>query len=419
MLILPSGASAIVQVFVTPKASLAGTTITYKASNIIHTVTATIVVPKIVTSNVSLTQTANNLVPKVGQKFNYIVIATNNGPGNASRVHITDKIPAGLMFNSYKATQGTYNSVTGIWNVGTLTNGTTAVLQLFVTPKISLAGTVVTNTATSIGQIVATTVVVPKNIVSNVTVSITSSNLAPKVGQEFHYTITITNKGLDTVSAGSVKDILPNGLTFNSYTSTRPVYYESAAGIWDLGSLASGESQVLQLFVTPTASLAGTIVTNAATHTGQFVVATIFVPKITVTNVTLTQTASNLTPKVGQNFYYTITATNTGPDTATGVQVLDKSPAGLIYKTYHATQGTYNSITGIWDLGTLTNGATATLYILVTPTSFTAGKNVTNTAKLTESSEYNTTNYPSATSTVNVKSQKHAKKYSHSAVATP
>ncbi len=77
--------------------------------------------PSNVVSNVTLTKTANhNLAPKVGQQFNYVVTAKNNGPDTASGVQVTDIIPANLTFNSYLASQGTYNSVTGIlerWNV--------------------------------------------------------------------------------------------------------------------------------------------------------------------------------------------------------------------------------------------------------------------------------------------------------------
>jgi hypothetical protein len=57
-------------------------------------------------------------------------------------------IPTGLTFNGYSSTQGTYNSVTGIWNVGTLANGTSAKLILFATPTTSVAGTAMTNIAT-------------------------------------------------------------------------------------------------------------------------------------------------------------------------------------------------------------------------------------------------------------------------------
>ena len=39
---------------------------------------------------------------------------------------VQDLLPAGLTFVSATATQGTYNSVTGVWTVGTVIDGATA-----------------------------------------------------------------------------------------------------------------------------------------------------------------------------------------------------------------------------------------------------------------------------------------------------
>ena len=382
---LLNGASAVLQLFVTPTASVAGTTVTNTATSIGQIVTAAVVVPTTPVSNVTLTKTASNLAPNVGQQFNYAVTATNNGSGTASGVNVTDQIPAGLTFNSYTASQGTYDSTTGIWNVGTLTSGASAVLQLFVTPTASVAGTTVTNTATSIGQIVTAAVVVPKTVVSNVTLTKTASNLAPNVGQDFYYTITATNNGPKTTTGVQVTDLLPAGLTYKCYQATKGTY-NNVTGIWNVGTLLKGTSATLYILVTPTAS-AGTTITNTATTIGQIVTATVVVSKNIVSNVTLTKTASNLTPNVGQDFYYTITATNNGPDTATGVQVLDKIPAGLTFKCYQATQGTYNSVTGIWNVGTLAMCKNAVLYLLVTPNACLAGKSVTNTATVVNTTQ--------------------------------
>ncbi len=74
-------------------------------------------------------------------------------------------------------------------------------------------------------------------------------------------------------------------------------------------------------------------------------------------------------PKVnsGDVVTYTITVKNNGPDNATGIEVTDQLPSGVTYKpTYNASQGTYSSATGIWSVGSLTNGTTATLTIQAT-----------------------------------------------------
>ena len=61
---------------------------------------------------------------------------------------------------------------------------------------------------------------------------------------------------------------------------------------------------------------------------------------------------------------FTVTTTNNGPDAATGLTVTDALPSGytLISTNTNGT-GIYNSSNGEWLIGTLANGATATLNI--------------------------------------------------------
>jgi hypothetical protein len=75
-----------------------------------------------------------------------------------------------------------------------------------------------------------------------------------------------------------------------------------------------------------------------------------------------------------------VTATNLGPNDATGVQVTDPVPAGLTFVSASASQGTYTSGTGLWAIGALVNGASATLQLAVTVNGTTP---VTNTATRT------------------------------------
>ena len=64
---------------------------------------------------------------------------------------------------------------------------------------------------------------------------------------------------------------------------------------------------------------------------------------------------------VGSNVTFTITASNLGPSNATGVQVTDLLPAGLTFVSAVPSQGTYTSGTGVWNIGALVSGSSATL----------------------------------------------------------
>jgi uncharacterized repeat protein (TIGR01451 family) len=102
----------------------------------------------------------------------------------------------------------------------------------------------------------------------------------------------------------------------------------------------------------------------------------------TAADIGVTKTVSNPTPAVGTNVTFTITATNHGPNDATGVQVTDPVPAGLTFVSAIASQGTYTSSTGLWNIGALVNGASVTLQITVKVNGTTP---VTNTATRTAS----------------------------------
>jgi uncharacterized repeat protein (TIGR01451 family) len=96
-------------------------------------------------ADLAITNTVNPTAANTGEVVTYTVTATNNGPGDASGVWVTDKLPAGLAFGGYAATQGIYTHTTG-WEVGDLANAASATLVVTATVG-SCAGGMVRNTA--------------------------------------------------------------------------------------------------------------------------------------------------------------------------------------------------------------------------------------------------------------------------------
>ncbi len=86
----------------------------------------------------------------------------------------------------------------------------------------------------------------------------------------------------------------------------------------------------------------------------------------TASDIAITKTVSDANPAVGTNVTFTVTAHNNGPDDTTALQVTDLLPSGLTFVSATASQGTYLSGTGVWDIGVLTNGSSATLHITAT-----------------------------------------------------
>src|SRR5205814_8306175 len=84
------------------------------------------------------------------------------------------------------------------------------------------------------------------------------------------------------------------------------------------------------------------------------------------------------------NVHLTVTGTNNGPSDATGVQITDQLPAGLTLLSATPSVGTYNSATGVWNIGALASAASATLTLTATVTTTGA---ITNTATKTAENE--------------------------------
>ncbi len=102
---------------------------------------------------------------------------------------------------------------------------------------------------------------------------------------------------------------------------------------------------------------------------------------IDVSDLELTKDVDNASPIVGQTVTFTIEVVNQGEDDATGVEVTDQLPAGLSYIS-DDSGGAYNSGTGVWTIGALANGATATLQIQA---QVTAAGSITNVAEVSAS----------------------------------
>src|SRR4029077_8146201 len=73
-------------------------------------------------ADIGITKTVDNSTPNVNSAVTFTITATNHGPSNATGVQVTDLIPAGLTFVSATPSIGTYDTATGVWNIGPLAN---------------------------------------------------------------------------------------------------------------------------------------------------------------------------------------------------------------------------------------------------------------------------------------------------------
>lgn len=82
-------------------------------------------------------------------------------------------------------------------------------------------------------------------------------------------------------------------------------------------------------------------------------------------DLALTQTASTSTPSTCNSMTFTLTASNNGISNSANTLVNALIPSGYTYISSVASAGTYDNTTGVWNIGTLNNAASATLTITV------------------------------------------------------
>ncbi|NND48113.1 MAG: DUF11 domain-containing protein, partial [Woeseiaceae bacterium] len=112
-----------------------------------------------------------------------------------------------------------------------------------------------------------------------------------------------------------------------------------------------------------------------------------FSPSV-VADLGVTKTVDDPLPPEGDTVTYTVTVTNAGPSTATVIQLSDALPAGVTFVSASPGQGTYDSATGDWFVGTLGAGGNATLTLQASVDSGTPGTIITNTASVSYLSQY-------------------------------
>ena len=189
----------------------------------------------------------------------------------------------------------------------------------------------------------------------------------PSVDNLVTYTVTATNQGVLDATGVQLSDPIAAGTTFVDATSTPGTTYDPATGLWTIGNLVRDASVTLVLQVrvttlTPAMNVARLFAVDQVDINPANDEAT---ADPTIADIAVTKTVNQPTPRVGETVTYTVTVLNRGPSRATGVQLVDGLVDGLTLLTATPSQGTYTATTGVWDVGAVAVGATATLLLTV------------------------------------------------------
>ena len=317
-------------------------------------------------ADLAIVKVVSNPNPRPGEIITWTITVTNNGPDRAIDVAVYDVLPKGLEFIE---SDGAFSD--NMWYVGVLANGDTAVLN--IKTKVLVSDAVITN-------------------IANVTSDTHDSNLTNNVGNDtivvhpqadisivkeantakanIHdivvWTITLTNNGPDVAENVVVNDKLPSGLKL-LFARADVGSYEN--GVWSVGSLNNGEVVTLKL-ITEVTILNGTIknIVNAETssydpnkdNNNDSEIVTV----IQIVDLGLKIDSNKQVLKVGDEFIWTITVINYGPNVAINTVVTYYVTGDVKFIKYAASKGTVDPSRGIWKIGDLDMGEQVTLKLV-------------------------------------------------------
>jgi uncharacterized repeat protein (TIGR01451 family) len=162
---------------------------------------------------------------------------------------------------------------------------------------------------------------------------------------------------------------LSTGYTFSSATPTSGTYNQ-ATGVWNILGLLNGASETLQIVAvvnnignyTNTASISANQIDSVIANNLSSITP---IPIVATADLKVVKTSSNLNPFVGETITFTIVVSNLGPSNATNVNVQDVLSDNYTFVSSTVSIGTYNNLTGFWEIGNMLNGSSETLTISV------------------------------------------------------
>ena len=388
---LNAGAAATLTLNVTAEAGSGGywwtNTATITASEQVDTNTANNIAQAVVLvrgADLAIQKIVNNPAPNEEDTIVYSVVVSNRGPSQATGVVVSEPLTNGITYVTNLVSQGSYNSGSGVWTVGTLAAGSAATLTITATVDPGTVGTYITN----ISRITASDLLdpAPGNNSDQAVIAVSglrvikTSNVSGMTypGSNITYTIVVTNLGFTAHTGIAVTDLVPAG-TVHVSGSVPPTLTNGL-------TLLAGQSVTLQMTVQVVNPCTLTQIVNVASVVSDqqtVPITAMVVDPVAHTDLAVLKTVSDSNPDELDGVTYTVVVTNRGSVTASGVVVSDLLPVGVTYSGHGAGQGAYNSGTGDWAVGTILVGASAQLTINATVNAGTAGTAITNQASLT------------------------------------
>lgn len=331
------------------------------------------------TADLSVVTTASPATIYLGQQVTYTITVSNNGPGNATCVELTDVIQGDVFIETVPA-GCTCTGNRNTWIIGGLAAGESKEFTFIVTP--TFPGTIF-NIASVEGDQEDpdpdnNTVKVATNIlpVADLAVYKNTFTTEAKVGEPLPYLYTVINNGpsaaigvtLSDTFSGDIHDL--DIVLLESPGSCSPVSNE--AFTCQLSSLVPREVTYLTAEVIPgeVGSLLNTVQVASDIHdpVSENNKSDLIITVEPRADLAVVKTVTPQIGVLGQEIQYHITVTNNGPSEATGIIVEDTLPSsGLIVLSVSPNVPVYGNMV-TWTYPSLAKGASETMTITVIPT---------------------------------------------------
>lgn len=272
-----------------------------------------------------------------GGPLTYRLTVTNDGPSDSTGGSVTDSLPAGTTFRS-SASGCSDSGTTVTCSFGPLIRGGQRLL-VFTVDVDPLASGTLTNTAEVTG--LEPDPDTGNNLTSHATLASPQTDLqlekigptTASSGEEFTYTLDVTNGGPSNSTGSTVRDPLPSGLTFVSSADCGQSGGVVSCGV---GPLAANASRSLAFAVRLDASVTTSIFNTAeiVADEGDPVLGNNTSTHLLQIDAMADLRLSKLAPatvSAGDLITYTLRVFNDGPADSTGGSVTDTLPEGVAF----------------------------------------------------------------------------------------
>ena len=286
----------------------------------------TVVKPILSVEKTAITSTGTKQV-SIGEEYEYKIIVRNNGNGNSNKVEITDTIDSNLTI--VDADGGSINGQTITWNVNSINAGGNVTYNI----KVRV------NSNATLNTVIPNEVEVEHNdetltddddvtiIDSDIYLKKTASVEQVDVGEEFYYTVSVSNKGNAPAENLTINDQIPSSLSIFDLEVPDNVEYtlNNNVLVFEIASIGQGETIEIKIHVRVNdGTQQNSTITNTAilTYDDEEIESSVDVI-IIGSDLSIDKTSSKESVSKGEELTYTITIQNNGNASANNVQVID------------------------------------------------------------------------------------------------